>query len=587
MNLRLLVIPLTLAGCPAPAEMDGSSDSSGAAPSTGETTADAPTTSTDPPTTGDPSSDPSTSGTTTVEPTTSEPTTGEPTTGGPLSDGARVLYAVGGEEFSNVALRVVDDTLPGVPAAPVTVLEAPDGGSLDFLEESPKRTWFVLTGKGGDMSPHLYLIDRVTLDVREVSLPGEAQWVDGVTFTPDEQMLGFVAGTADAIHLFLCDVAPDGTCAPEQWSAPPTMGVPQVRSFNFSSDGTRLAIEGRLAMEDGVRLLLGEVAVPGEMVELAAFGEVFTDVGLMRFAADGDTLYFGVDEQVNAAYEYRAVDVGADPPGPPVPLSPPIMSDVFGRMASDLGALHWWTGEGLRGDLSWIPIAGTTAAPAIVLNSDGPGRVSPRWEWSDDATRVLYLSDHQQPGGDDLYLVDVGGPQPTAPVRVNAPLGPGGEVHRMNFISGGQRAVYFASEADKGDELFIADLAAPESGIKLSGPLPDKGTLQTVAWLSPDETTVAYMGGQDDPMVLDLYMVDLSGPQPAAPLKISPPLPVGDTKGFWSVQYAPDGRRMYIRTPDVDARAQLVRLDVAEPQAVTVLALPEEDVTQHWVLPAG
>jgi hypothetical protein len=587
MTGRSLAILVVLAGCPAPEDTTTSTTDVDPSTSDGTTVATIPPTTTEsPPTTTDVTT---TDATTTDATTTEVTTTGDPTTGGPSPGGARVMYSlVGAMPGQSGALRLVDDTLPDGPAAPVTVLDPPAGGFLGDTTIAPSGARMIIAAEEADATPRLFVLDRFTLAVTEAMLPADMTWFGDVTFAPDEQMIAFAAAVADGPpELYLCPFTPEGTCIPEVWSPPPAMGGNGSSGhYAFSDDGAKIAFTADPTGQGGVSLLVGEVDVPGIAVELAAFMPVFTDIGALRFSLAGDVLYFSVDEQVNAVYVTYAVDLSTDPPGPPVPLNPPVMTDVMGRIAPDRSALMWWTGDGLRGDLNLIPIEGASPGMATLLNSDGPGRAFARWFWSPDSQRVTYRSDHmQQANSDDLYVVEVGGPEPGAPVRVNAPIGPGGSVNDMAFTADSQRLVYFASEADAGDELFIADLAAPGAAVKVSAPLPDGGTIQTTHWFSPDESKIVYLGTQETVDVNDLFLVDLSGPQPSAPVNISPPLPPGEVTSFWDPTFAPDGARVYIITPRIDGQRRLIRVSAEGALDPVTLSLDQEAVGYADVLP--
>lgn len=533
----------------------------------------------------------STGSTTTGDgPTTSEvPTTDGPTTAGAEGSGARFLYFVAGPmpgQFD--AIRTIDDAPPDAPGAPETVLAAPDGGTLGPWYASPNGERLVVTGQGADQARHLYVIELATLGVTEVPLPGELTILGEVEFPPDGQQFMIRAAGEDQIAgLYRCQLALDGTCAAEPWSPPPVGDASGASArFTFSADGARVAFTGDFAGEGTYQLLLGDVDAPGVVYELAAFANGFTDAAFIQFSAGGDVLYYNVDLTTNSVHEFFAIDLNTDPPGPPVQLSPPVVSDAFGRLAPDLRAILWWTGDAARGDLSLIPIDGTSAGEPTPLNSDGPGRVRyNRWTIAPDGQRVAYLSDHgQQPDEDALYVVDVGGPAPTAPVRISAPLGPGGAVDRVDFAKDPQRAVYYAAEADAGTEIFLADLVTADA-VKLNTPLPPGGSLTTLHQFAPDESQLVYQGTQEAVDAPGLYLVDLSGPEPGAPVRIDPPLPPGELQAFFVPSYSLDGERLYFQTPAVDGQRTVYRVHTDTPFDPIQLTPSDENVAAILVLP--
>ena len=77
---------------------------------------------------------------------------------------------------------------------------------------------------------------------------------------------------------------------------------------------------------------------------------------------------------------------------------------------------------------------------------------------------------------------------------------------------------------DGDSEVFVVDLSsgAPVGPTPVNGPLVAGGDVLDLRW-SPDSTRLAYLADQDTDGVNELYVVDVSGPTPSAPQRVSPP----------------------------------------------------------------
>jgi hypothetical protein len=586
-NLCLGLLCTVLAACPDGDTVSTTTTDLGTT-TTGEATDE---TNSGTPTTADTAAataEPTTSGTTTTG-MTDATTTDDPTTGGREDAGARVLYFLAGpEQGQEVDLRVIDDTAPDGPAAPMTLVAPPNEGLFVGRDISPSGALMTLQARDVDLRAYLYLIDLATLDVIEATLPVDLTFTDTTHFSADEQLLGFRAGVADGpAELYLCARTPDGGCTAEVWSPPPMGdgGGLSIGNIEFSADGAWVAYGADLTGDGGSQLWLGSTTSPGEATMLAAYPESFTDIGGVRFSPAGDILYYRVDRTQNGVYEMFAVDLGVDPPGAPVQLSPPFTMGARGRVAPDGSALLWWSGDGPRGDLAWIPIDGLMAGPAVTINTDGPGRVLVAdWSWSPDSKRVVYLSDHVEVDADELYTVDLGGPSPGDPVRVNAPLPAGGSVSGVFFVDDAQRIAYFARPPAVGDDLFLGDLASPGEAVQINPPLVAGGTLDPLVRLAPGGATIAYQGTQDDPDVRGLYLVDLTGAQPGAPVRVDPPLPPDAGVYSFSPEFSPDGGRLYFRFPEAAEQSALLRVAADGETDALQLTEPGEAVASMIVL---
>jgi hypothetical protein len=103
---------------------------------------------------------------------------------------------------------------------------------------------------------------------------------------------------------------------------------------------------------------------------------------------------------------------------------------------------------------------------------------------------VLYGSTQPEWGKLELYLVDVSGAAPSAPLKVNAPLPPLGGIYDepdaarpFLWSPNGSQVVYKADQdANEVYELYVVDLDCLEVSTKISGALAPGGDIWDFVW---------------------------------------------------------------------------------------------------------
>jgi Tol biopolymer transport system component len=129
----------------------------------------------------------------------------------------------------------------------------------------------------------------------------------------------------------------------------------------------------------------------------------------------------------------------------------------------------------------------------------------PGYQISPDGGAVVFLADQSTADVVELYSAPLAG---GAPVRLNAPLAPGGSV--VEFAVGGGRVVYRADQrADEQLELFSVPLGGGEP-VALSPFLTAAGDV-TNFLLSPDGTSAVFRADRDDDERFDLFSAPLGG----------------------------------------------------------------------------
>ncbi len=201
-----------------------------------------------------------------------------------------------------------------------------------------------------------------------------------------------------------------------------------------------------------------------------------------------------------------------------------------------------------------VPIDGS-AGPEQLNAPLGPGGdVHYRPEISPDGQWVVYTADQDFPDRFEIYAARIDGSGDT--LRLNGPVVPGGDVGYLGFeqtqfqILPGGRVVY-AGDQDEDEvfELYSVPLDRSAPSVKLSGPMVAGGDVlhrsdhQLLFWVTPDETRVLYVADQEVDGTSELFVAPLDGSAPARKLS-GPMVPGGGIVPFYS------GRSFLQFTPD-------------------------------------
>jgi Tol biopolymer transport system component len=200
-----------------------------------------------------------------------------------------------------------------------------------------------------------------------------------------------------------------------------------------------------------------------------------------------------------------------------------------------------------------------------------PDEISPDGNW------VVYRADQDTDGVNELYSVLLSG---GAPLKLNPPLPPGGDV--INFtISPDSIWVVYMADQDTGDilEFYSVPIEGPASAsVKLSGPMASGTNMFRwfVVQISSDSSRVVYKVDQDTPRVWELYSVPIEGPASAG-VKLNGPIN-GSGSAYSDFGISPDGRRVVYGAPtDADYVYELYSVPIEGPASAGVklnLSLP-------------
>ncbi|WAS97307.1 hypothetical protein [Nannocystis punicea] len=580
-TLTMLGILAAAAGCPGDTANTSEEPSTDASTEPTASTTEEPGTS---PTTGAESS------TTGETPTTGEAPTTTGTTGEDPGDGAgaaRVIYADDNEV--GVDMYFVDCTGPEPGPAVLIDHNLPAGWHLPFPGRlSPSQRWMLLVAAHPRLGEEVWLVDMsgpLPGDPVRVELAGEPGFqVLGTWWSGDESRLALRRTSDDGVgaQIYLCDVGADGTCVPEAWNLPlaPGGGI-DGRGFAWSPDDSRVVYSGDPDGDEVGQLFLAGAA-PGDAGEaIALTSEVPADEAFVHeawFSPDGATLYYRYGADLTSITGTRAIDMTSDPPGQPVELQ-------NGQYREDMtGGLNWTGADGL-GDLSFFTIDGPTAGPLVPLH-DVPGRVSSKDDgFSPDGRFAVYYAE-TAPDALELFAVDLGGPVPSAPVKLASPTAEG-QLHGVIFGPDPALLLYLSqATADGGDDLWMVRLDQPPAPVRVNPPLPQGGTIPGFFGFDDDGSKLLYVGPNEATPPWHLWLVDLAAP--GAPIEVGAPLQDGQKFGAGTRAFSADGQRAFYTVQEVYEEGFLnpgFQVDLAAPGVVLQVTDPAHQPRDLRVLP--
>lgn len=236
--------------------------------------------------------------------------------------------------------------------------------------------------------------------------------------------------------------------------------------------------------------------------------------GTASWSPDGLRIAFAADETATRVFEPWQVELQGGVPGPAVRLTA-----AFGPNADVV------FGDGLQYDptgrrLAFLADLETDALEELwVLDPTGPlpaptTRLSlpfatgaegvDRFVWSADGRRILYAADHESPGRAELYLTDA---DAANGVRIHPPLTGDASVGHERFVRGDTRVLYTRYEGGA-RRLYVVDVSGPSPGAPVDlGPIHPFFPFPRYA-LSPSEDRVVFRDAEDPPR---LHLARLTG----------------------------------------------------------------------------
>lgn len=264
------------------------------------------------------------------------------------------------------------------------------------------------------------------------------------------------------------------------------------------------------------------------------------DVVEFQVAPDGSRVVYRADQDVDGAFELFSVALEG---GPPVRLNAPLAAGgsvgqdfVHAlRISPDGSRVVYWADQDadevfelfsvpLDGSQPPVRLNGALAPGGDVLLSSPPFTPNPFWpQVSPDGSAAVYRADQDADGVIELYSVLLDGS--AAPVRLDAPLGPAGDVFSAQISRDSAWVLYVAQRGAIGPaELFRVPLHGTPARARrtdernrLNLPLdPFEGV--SLVSIGPDGERVAYQanpgGGNGD----QLFSVRIDGSEPSLPL---------------------------------------------------------------------
>lgn len=293
---------------------------------------------------------------------------------------------------------------------------------------------------------------------------------------------------------------------------------------------------------------------PGGAVQVSDLDQPGQSASAAYFVPGDQAVWYRADRDIDQVDEIFLVDISGGSPSTPVKVNDPVLpgQDLLPtRLSPDGTRLAYFVGEDLRGDVWLVTFDGATASMPVDVSTLGDMEAYPAdIEWSPDGAWLTYSAEHEQADTLDLYVVDMSGAEPTAPMLVTQPgvLTEGG-ISAFRFDPSGAWLYVVASIEREVPELYRSDLSSGTPGElqKVSGDLVEGGFLPGTILFSHDGTHVLYHATQDDPDVLELYMVDISGATPGPSQKVNGPLAKGEELTY-SAAWSGDDSAIAYRT---------------------------------------
>ncbi|PCC67787.1 WD40-like Beta Propeller Repeat [Nannocystis exedens] len=210
------------------------------------------------------------------------------------------------------------------------------------------------------------------------------------------------------------------------------------------------------------------------------------------------------------------------------------------------------------------------------------------------AARVVYADDDEV--GVDMYFVDCTGPEPGPAVLINHNLPAGWHLPYPGRLSPSQRwMLLVAGHPRLGEEVWLVDMSGPMPGdpvrVELAG---EPGFEVLGTWWSRDESRLALRRTSYDGVGAQIYLCDVGADGTCVPEVWNPPLAPGGGIGGWGFAWSPDDSRIaYSGDPDGDEVVQLFLAGTGPGDAGEAIALtsevPADEAFVHeaWFSPDG
>jgi hypothetical protein len=132
---------------------------------------------------------------------------------------------------------------------------------------------------------------------------------------------------------------------------------------------------------------------------------------------------------------------------------------------------------------------------------------------------VIYPIDSSLPGPTDasLWFVDISGPMPGTPIRIDDPL-TGAEVRGPQIAPDGHALVYWVDTGSAGDLMLVdLSLGVPQPPVLVSTLGAGQTSFIDFGW-SPDSRLIVYLAAHEQPDTYDIHVVQAPGSTPGEPM---------------------------------------------------------------------
>lgn len=452
-----------------------------------------------------------------------------------------------------------DVSNPAAPAAPASAHQAwpagadastsafalsPDGTKLAFLADIAIDAQMQLWVTDLTAGPPFTAVQVSVVDPGFVGAMLDLADVSDFVWSPDSKKIAFRADNhTDGVNeLYVVDVSnPAAPSAPARVSVGiiSTGGVvSQEFGYEFSPDSKLLAFIGSLEALSVDELYVVDVTRAHPYVDQTA-----PFAGRMKVSTrgSGSTVDDTFGMRWAPQFPGRLIWVGNEEAG------------ITNVHMADIAA----TGSG--------PVAGPVRRLSNAAGTNATGDVSSTDELvmpSPDGTKVFYVADQDLEGAMELYVVDISGSLPAAPVRLNPAYTANTQTVVWPIWSPNSDAICYIADQDANGvhELYLVELDSPGTSTKLSGTMVTNGDvaglspprpeiyehpLQTEEFMwSPDGLKIAYIADQNTDSMTELFLFDLRNNQRTT-LNPSPLPGTGTTGGdVLNFTWSNDGQKL-------------------------------------------
>lgn len=367
-----------------------------------------------------------------------------------------------------------------------------------------------------------------------------------------------IARVGDRRVVYANDIREGEVGAPVAISEPTLNPMAFASSLNSDATGTVVTFisDGRQAYRNDLMAVRFGATGPGPAVRISSDQPGSSNyVMFSHIKPDGSAAIYawGYRDSYGTQYVSRFYFVGLaeEQPGAPVELGPGSYFDGF--LSANGEKYAFFT------DYGAYVVDVQRAVPSVAAQVNGDlvsgGRIH-TMQISPGGQRIAYLADAETPGVNELFVVDVSGATPGPARKVPVTLAAGLDVgYNFSFSADGTKLAFLAGGGPNSQwDLYVADISGPEPGTpkKVNGTLASGGSVGSGAYygtsaffqFSPDSRRIAYFADQRANELYELFLADIATDSASEPQRLSPTLVEGgDVSGF---SFAPDSSGLVI-----------------------------------------